>query len=172
MCWPLQGGGGGWRPWGCHLSHQWSAPVYSPAPVCTSAPSPRVSLFTAAFFTSYRSSSSSPFSVRGPQDTSDQCKSDENADSSSVYVQSKRRALHPSHWIRMCHYLYVLRISTHTHMNTCILYRIKNVPWLNERLTIYFFYVFKGEPSSDMYRKCCNDMKIKKNLAVCKLFNN
>ncbi|TWW57941.1 hypothetical protein D4764_07G0006600 [Takifugu flavidus] len=57
---------------------------------------------SAAFFT-YRSSSSSSFSVRGPQDavrgpqdavrgpqdTSDRCKSDENADSSGVYVQSK-----------------------------------------------------------------------------------
>lgn len=56
------------------------------------------------------------------------------------------------------------RLQSHTH--TCILYRIKNVPWRNERLTIYFFYVFKGEPSSDVYRKCCNDMKIKILLCV------
>lgn len=55
---------------------------------------------------------------------------------------------------------------TASHTHTCLLYRIKNVPWRNERLTIYFFYVFKGEPSSDVYRKCCNDMKIKILLCV------
>lgn len=69
-------------------------------------------------------------------------------------LQTHKRLLHPSHWIQMCHYLYVPRILTYwlhslthtnTHRNTCILYRIKNVPWLNERLTIYFFYVFKGD---------------------------
>lgn len=49
--------------------------------------------------------------------------------------------------------------TTHLSRKACILYRIKNVPWVNERLTIYFFYVLKGEPSSDMYRNCCNDMK-------------
>lgn len=39
-----------------------------------------------------------------------------------------QRSLHPSHWIQMCHYLYVSQISKHTQRNTCILYRIKNVP--------------------------------------------
>lgn len=56
--------------------------------------------------------------------------------------------------------------TTRSHTHKCILYRIKNVPWRNERLTIYFFYVFKGEPSSDVYRQCCNDMKIKILLCV------
>lgn len=82
--------------------------------------------------------------------------------------QIHKRSLHPSHWIQMCHYLYVPQNINYTvsHTHTCILYRIKNVPWRNERLTIYFFYVFKGEPSSDVYRKCCNDMKIKILLCV------
>lgn len=82
--------------------------------------------------------------------------------------QTRKRSLHPWHWIQMCHYLYVPQNIDYTvsHTHTCILYRIKNVPWRNERLTIYFFYVFKGEPSSDVYRKCCNDMKIKILLCV------
>lgn len=82
--------------------------------------------------------------------------------------KTRKRSLHPWHWIQMCHYLYVPQNIDYTvsHTHTCILYRIKNVPWRNERLTIYFFYVFKGEPSSDVYRKCCNDMKIKILLCV------
>lgn len=72
--------------------------------------------------------------------------------------------LDPDVPLSLCTTKYRLHSLTHTH--TCILYRIKNVPWRNERLTIYFFYVFKGEPSSDVYRKCCNDMKIKILLCV------
>lgn len=72
--------------------------------------------------------------------------------------------LDPDVPLSLCTTKYRLHSLTHTH--TRILYRIKNVPWRNERLTIYFFYVFKGEPSSDVYRKCCNDMKIKILLCV------